>query len=90
LISGAHHIPVANELGIRKMIRNIATLQQGLRMLSRTENDDSVQLAQAKAYYSLFFIPPAVRAVSLFHYENADDATGHDRGDTKKTSFQLR
>jgi exocyst complex component 4 len=64
LISGARHIHLANEHGVRKIFRDITTTQQGLRMLS-SEDSDQTELSRAKQYYSLYSLSPAVSWDSL-------------------------
>jgi len=56
LISDSRYIRIANELGIRKIFRNILALQQNLKTLSDLPED--AEFARARRYYQLFLLTP--------------------------------
>ncbi|KAI0654199.1 Sec8 exocyst complex component-specific domain-containing protein [Cubamyces menziesii] len=57
LISNARFIHAANELGIRKMMRNMLALQQNIKTI--TDDNHSAEFDRAKRYYSLFLLSPS-------------------------------
>ena len=58
LISGASHLRLPNQFGIKKILRNILALQQSIKSLTNDRQDSEFE--KAKFYYSLFFISPKV------------------------------
>lgn len=58
LISGASHLRLPNEFGIKKILRNILALQQSIKSLTNDRQDSEFE--KAKSYYSLFFVSPKV------------------------------
>jgi len=56
LISGASHLRLPNQFGIKKILRNILALQQSIKSLTNDRQDSEFE--KAKFYYSLFFISP--------------------------------
>ena len=58
LISNARHLRLVNQLGIKKVLRNILALQQSVKTLTNEERNTDFK--RAKEYYALFFQPPAV------------------------------
>ncbi|KAI0652072.1 Sec8 exocyst complex component-specific domain-containing protein [Trametes meyenii] len=56
LISNARYILSANDLGIKKMMRNMLALQQNIKTI--TDDNHSTEFDRAKRYYSLFLLPP--------------------------------
>ncbi|KAI0778405.1 Sec8 exocyst complex component-specific domain-containing protein [Trametes elegans] len=72
LISNARFIHSANELGIKKMMRNMLALQQNIKTI--TDDSISTQFDRAKRYYSLFLLSPpdlleAVRQKQEFTFD---------------------
>ncbi|KAF7967561.1 hypothetical protein HWV62_33943 [Athelia sp. TMB] len=57
LISNARHLRLVNQLGIKKVLRNILALQQSVKTLTNEERNTDFK--RAKEYYALFFMPPA-------------------------------
>lgn len=64
LISSARHLRVPNAFGIKKVLRNILALQQGIKTL--TDDSQDADLDHAKEYYNLFFIKPPVGSLAVF------------------------
>lgn len=60
LISNARHVRFANDLGIKKIFRNILALQQNLKTLSDLPED--AEFGRARRYWELFLLTPQVRA----------------------------
>ncbi|KAF8167728.1 exocyst complex component sec8 [Crassisporium funariophilum] len=56
LISQACQLRLPNAFGIKKILRNILALQQGIKTLISDSQDSEFE--RAKRYYSLFFISP--------------------------------
>ncbi|KAI0673359.1 Sec8 exocyst complex component-specific domain-containing protein [Trametes maxima] len=56
LISNARYILSANNLGIKKMMRNMLALQQNIKTI--TDDNHSPEFDRAKRYYSLFLLSP--------------------------------
>ena len=56
LISGSSNIELANEFGIKKMLRNIAALRQGFISLAQA----AFPFRRADNYYKLYFLGPVV------------------------------
>ncbi|KAI0375224.1 hypothetical protein BV20DRAFT_1009421 [Pilatotrama ljubarskyi] len=72
LISNARFIQSANELGIKKMMRNMLALQQNIKTI--TDDTQSTDFDRAKRYYSLFLLSPpdmldAVRQKQEFTFD---------------------
>ncbi|RPD82339.1 hypothetical protein L226DRAFT_541685 [Lentinus tigrinus ALCF2SS1-7] len=72
LISNARYIQVANEFGIKKMMRNMLALQQNIKTIM--DDSSSTQFDRAKRYYSLFLLSPpelldAVRQKQEFTFD---------------------
>jgi len=61
LISNAQHVRMANDFGIKKIMRNTLALQQSIRTIS--DNEEHVEFERSKRYYSLFFLTPQVRSL---------------------------
>ncbi|QRV97223.1 exocyst complex component Sec8 [Ceratobasidium sp. AG-Ba] len=57
LVSNSRLIRFANELGIRKMLRNLSALRQNLKTI--TGLPDDAELQRAQEYYKLFSLGPA-------------------------------
>ncbi|KDQ63373.1 hypothetical protein JAAARDRAFT_169127 [Jaapia argillacea MUCL 33604] len=55
LISDARHIHLANDAGVKKVIRNMVAVQQNL----RTITTEDIEFERAKKYYNLFFTSPS-------------------------------
>ena len=58
LITSARHVRKANEFGVKKILRNVLALQQGVKSLTMDKHD--AEFEHAKAYFVLFFISPQV------------------------------
>lgn len=58
LISSARHLKQPTAFGIKKILRNILALQQGLKTIT-TDRQNS-EFERAKTYFNLFFISPQV------------------------------
>ncbi|KAG8978596.1 hypothetical protein FRC05_009868 [Tulasnella sp. 425] len=56
LISNARHVRFANDLGIKKIFRNILALQQNLKTLSDLPED--AEFGRARRYWELFLLTP--------------------------------
>ncbi|KAG9049709.1 hypothetical protein FS837_009354 [Tulasnella sp. UAMH 9824] len=56
LISNARHVRFANDLGIKKIFRNILALQQNLKLLSDLPED--AEFGRARRYWELFLLTP--------------------------------
>ena len=65
LISGASHLRLPNQFGIKKILRNILALQQSIKSLTNDRQDSEFE--KAKFYYSLFFISPKVFLLLRIH-----------------------
>lgn len=63
LISNARHVRFANDLGIKKIFRNILALQQNLKLLSDLPED--AEFGRARRYWELFLLTPQVRERAL-------------------------
>ncbi|KAG2350162.1 hypothetical protein BDR05DRAFT_978965 [Suillus weaverae] len=68
LISNARHVRMANEFGIRKIIRNTLALQQSVRTIS--DDQQHAEFERAKNYYSLFFLAPQGLLDSIRQHQN--------------------
>jgi exocyst complex component 4 len=68
LISNARYIRLANAFGVKKILRNIIALQQGIRTI--TNEPQPRDLDHARRYYSLFFISPQVRICVLLRFDS--------------------
>jgi hypothetical protein len=62
-ISGARNIRTANQAGMRKMLRNLSTYRQSLKVIDVIVPSE-VDLKTATAYYSLFPLGPTVRGLA--------------------------
>ncbi|KAF8595459.1 hypothetical protein BDV93DRAFT_528628, partial [Ceratobasidium sp. AG-I] len=58
LVSSSRLIRFANDLGIRKMLRNVSALRQNLKTITGLPDDS--ELHQAQTYYNLFGLEPTV------------------------------
>ncbi|KAI6047781.1 exocyst complex component sec8 [Pisolithus marmoratus] len=72
LIANARHIRSANNVGIKKVMRNILALQQSIRSVGG--DGRGVQLERARVYYSLFSLGPqglldSVRSKNVFSFD---------------------
>ncbi|KAG1749817.1 Sec8 exocyst complex component-specific domain-containing protein [Suillus paluster] len=56
LISNARHVRMANDFGVRKIMRNTLALQQSVRTIG--DDQQHAEFERAKSYYSLFFLKP--------------------------------
>ncbi|KIJ68218.1 hypothetical protein HYDPIDRAFT_106370 [Hydnomerulius pinastri MD-312] len=56
LVANAQHIRLANDFGIKKVMRNIRALQQSIRTIG--DGQQSAQFEKARQYYSLFSLGP--------------------------------
>ena len=65
LMSEAKNIRTANAAGMRKMLRNITALRQGIKAIEVIQPGDA-EFETAKAYYSLFSLGPEV-CIHAFH-----------------------
>lgn len=72
LVSNSRLIRFANDLGIRKMLRNVSALRQNLKTITGLPDDS--ELHQAQTYYTLFGLKPTVmlehiRSNQVFGFE---------------------
>ncbi|KAG1768897.1 hypothetical protein EV702DRAFT_712292 [Suillus placidus] len=67
-ISNARHVRMANDFGIRKIIRNTLALQQSVRTIS--DDQQHAEFERAKSYYSLFFLAPQGLLDSIRQHQN--------------------
>lgn len=84
LISNARRIRFANELGIRKVFRNILALQQNLKTLSDLPED--AEFARARRYYELFLLTPEVRSNLLILLGVTPDRGLHSSENARRCS----
>lgn len=63
LISGSRYIRFMNENGVKKILRNVISLQQNLKTL--TAGQGNTGLERAKVFYGLYSITPAVCTCAL-------------------------
>lgn len=63
-MSEAKNIRAANALGMRKMLRNITALRQGIKAIEVVEPSDAV-FETARAFYSLFPLGSDVRVFTF-------------------------
>lgn len=68
LISNARHVRMANEFGIKKILRNTLALQQSVRTIG--DDQQHVEFEHAKSYYSLFFLTPQGLLDSIRQHQN--------------------
>ena len=74
-IASARHIKVINPAGVDKMKRNILSLQQCLRGLSKSQND---VLARAMTYWDLYAAGPKVSRRHMTHRDSPSlDTSGY-------------
>ncbi|KAF8316216.1 Sec8 exocyst complex component-specific domain-containing protein [Cantharellus anzutake] len=59
LITEVRSIRLANAEGVRKMLRNIVALHQGLRSIEAMSQDVNTGFERARRFYSLFFLGPS-------------------------------
>jgi hypothetical protein len=62
LIENARLMRLVNEHGIRKMLRNIIALQQGVKAIS---SSDQPEFTRVMKYFALFFMTPTVSPINL-------------------------
>ncbi|KAH7885950.1 Sec8 exocyst complex component-specific domain-containing protein [Phlebopus sp. FC_14] len=72
LIANARHIRLANNFGIKKVMRNILALEQSIR--STGSGHQSTEFGRARTYYSLFSLAPQglledVRTNKMFSFD---------------------
>ncbi|KAJ6574932.1 Sec8 exocyst complex component-specific domain-containing protein [Mycena capillaripes] len=72
LISGARHLRLPTAFGIKKIMRNILALQQGIKTL--TNDQQNTEFDKAKRYYSLFNVSPqdmldGIRKKQIFTFD---------------------
>ncbi|EGO02554.1 hypothetical protein SERLA73DRAFT_165642 [Serpula lacrymans var. lacrymans S7.3] len=93
LISNARYIRFANKFGIKKIIRNILALQQSLKTVANGQQH--TEFERAKAYYSLFFLPPqdmlnGIRQKKKFNFDEykaiLNLQCGVDQGEDEATA----
>ena len=61
IIHNARYLSLPTRYGIKKVMRNIAALQQSVKTLTSDRQD--VDLERAKRYFSLYALTPVVRSV---------------------------
>lgn len=72
LVSSSRLIRFANDLGIRKMLRNVSALRQNLKTITGLPDDS--ELHQAQTYYNLFGLKPTVSgSTALPDFESTFD-----------------
>ncbi|KAJ7487411.1 exocyst complex component sec8 [Mycena galericulata] len=72
LISGARNLRMPTPFGVKKIMRNILALQQGIKAL--TNDQQNTEFERAKRYYSLFNMSPqdmldSIRKQQLFTFD---------------------
>ncbi|KAG0704359.1 Sec8 exocyst complex component-specific domain-containing protein [Suillus ampliporus] len=68
LISNARHVRMANDFGVRKIMRNTLALQQSVRTIG--DDQQHAEFERAKSYYSLFFLTPQGLLDSIRQHQN--------------------